>query len=173
MNKKKLKEMVDYYVSLKYPIKVSEMEEGGYFIEVIDLPGCMCDANTLDKIPAKVDEAKRDWIEGTLERGGQIPLPEKDELYSGRFLVRTSRTLHRILAKRASQEGTSLNAYVNILLTMNSERYRTATLLSRFMKRMLIKTMKIEVPSKYKYEDLESYGISDDLKEAANTGLIH
>ena len=72
---KNIKTQIEHYMSLKYPIKVSEMEEGGYFVEVIDLPGCMCDAPTLDEIPIKLEKAKRAWIEGTLERGGQIPLP--------------------------------------------------------------------------------------------------
>ena len=162
MNKKELKKQVSYYMSLKYPIKVSEMEEGGYFVEVIDLPGCMCDTNTLEEIPVKLEKAKKAWIEGTLERGGQVPLPKKEELYSGRFVVRIPKTLHRILSERAKQEGTSLNSYISMLLTLNSERYRTATLLWRFTTSMLQKPMKIETP--YKHEEIgqeyrEPFGI--------------
>lgn len=160
MNKKELKKLVNYYMSLKYPIKVSEMEEGGYFIRVIDLPGCMCDVENLEDIPAEVAEAKEAWIEATLERGGEVPLPEKDGLYSGRFLVRTSKTLHRILAKRAEKEGTSLNAYVNMLLTMNSERHRTSILLSDFVVNILKKPTKIEITHKYKIIELEEDELS-------------
>ncbi len=149
MNKAELKKLVDYYMSLKYPVKIEEMEEGGYFVEVIDLHGCMCDAKTLEQIPEKLNRAKRAWIEGTLERGGQVPLPKKDELYSGRFVVRIPKTLHGILVERARQEGTSLNSYICMLLTLNSERYRTAILLWRFAESILRKPMKIVVLHKH------------------------
>ena len=119
MNNEELKKQVDYYISLKYPLKVSEMESGGYFIEVIDLPGCMCDAETFKNIPAEVEKAMRAWIEGTLERGGSVPLPKKDELYSGHFIVRIPKSLHRNLALLAEQEGTSLN---QLCVSLLSER---------------------------------------------------
>lgn len=149
MNKRELKKRVDYYMSLKYSIKVSEMEEGGYFVKVPDLPGCMCDAPTLEELPAKLEIAKRAWIEGTLERGGQVPLPKKEDIYSGRFVVRMSKTLHRILTERAKQEGVSLNFYVSTLLTLNSERYRTATLLKHFADN-LFRRLRTEVISERK-----------------------
>lgn len=128
MNKKDIKRMVDYYTSLKYPIKVKEMEEGGYFLEVLDLPGCMCDADTLEEIPMNLEKAKRAWIEGTLERGGEIPLPKSDELYSGRFVLRMSKSLHRILSESAKKEGVSLNSYVCTLLAQNYARGQIQTL---------------------------------------------
>ncbi len=137
MNKKSFEKILDYYMSLKYPIKVKEMEEGGYFVEVPDLPGCMCDADTLEEIPMKVEKAKRAWIEGTLERGGEVPLPKSDELYSGRFIVRMPRSLHRTLAERAKEEGVSLNSHVCRLLTLNSERRRIETLLED-IKQMMV-----------------------------------
>ena len=122
MKKKGLENMVNYYMSLKYPFKVEEMSEGGYFVKVIDLPGCMCDADTLEEIPEKLEKAKKAWIEGILERGGTIPLPKADEPYSGRFVVRMPKSLHRRLAECAEQEGVSLNSYVFNLLTYNYER---------------------------------------------------
>jgi antitoxin HicB len=125
MNKEELKKLVDHYMSLKYPIKISEMEEGGYFVEVVDLPGCMCDTKTIKEIPAKIEKSKRAWLEGVLEREGQVPLPKKEEVYSGRFVIRIPKTLHKILAERAEQEGTSLNSYALMLLSFNSEKRKT------------------------------------------------
>jgi antitoxin HicB len=137
MNKKDLKKMVDYYTSLKYPIKLKEMGEGGYFVEVLDLPGCMCDADTLEEIPIKLEKAKRAWIEGTLERGGEIPSPKSDELYSGRFVVRMAKSLHRTLSESARKEGVSLNSYVCTLLSQNYERARIQVLVDE-IKGMII-----------------------------------
>ena len=130
MTKEKSKSLVDHYMSLKYTAKVKEIEEGGYFAEVAELPGCMCDAETLDELFRKLEETKRFWIESTLSRDGEVPLPEEDPIYSGRFVVRMPKSLHKTLSKRAKKEGTSLNSYVNTLLAANSEHYNIANLLT-------------------------------------------
>jgi antitoxin HicB len=58
-----------------------------------------------------VPDAIDSWIDGALEAGIPVPEPPKaDEEYSGRFLVRLTKTLHRRLAERAALEGVSLNS---------------------------------------------------------------
>lgn len=158
MNRRDFKKLVDYYMSLKYPIKVKEMEEGGHFVEVIDLPGCMCDADTIGDIPVKVEKTKRAWIEGTLERGGEIPLPESDEAYSGRFVVRMLKSLHRALSEKANKEGISLNSYVCTLLTQNYERDRIETLVEKIKGMLIVSNLpwKVEGFHHRKYNVRES-----------------
>ena len=58
----------------------------------------------------------RGWIEIGLEEGQPIPEPFTAEAYSGKFVVRVPRSLHRQLVEAAKQEGVSLNAYVNVVL---------------------------------------------------------
>jgi predicted HicB family RNase H-like nuclease len=56
------------------------------------------------------------WLELALEDGQQIPEPEPTPEYSGKFLVRLPKSLHRSLAEAARSEGVSLNAYVTAIL---------------------------------------------------------
>ncbi len=52
-----------------------------------------------------------EWIE-IMERDG-IPLPEEtaQKTYSGKFVLRTGKTLHKELALKALVKGVSLNAF--------------------------------------------------------------
>ncbi|MBN1873735.1 MAG: toxin-antitoxin system HicB family antitoxin, partial [Anaerolineae bacterium] len=44
-----------------------------------------------------IEDAKRAWIESALEDGVDIPLPRKTADYSGKFVVRLPRSLHKQL----------------------------------------------------------------------------
>lgn len=67
---------LDYYMSLAYPITVTaDIEDGGWFIEIKDLPGCMSQADTWDDVLPMITEAKQLWLEVSLEHGDDIPEP--------------------------------------------------------------------------------------------------
>jgi predicted HicB family RNase H-like nuclease len=57
------------------------------------------------------------WAETALEMGKEGPAPFAEERYSGKFVVRLPRSLHRRLAERAREEGISLNYLVATLLS--------------------------------------------------------
>lgn len=110
------KEM-DYYLDLHYPVTVHEDSEGGFVIEIEELPGCMTQADTFDEAFEAIEDARKVWIETAYHEGHDIPLPRDMEKYQGRFLVRLPRTLHRNLVRNAKREGVSLNQYVTSLLS--------------------------------------------------------
>jgi antitoxin HicB len=107
---------LDYYLNLAYPVRVYPEPDGsGYTAEVIDLPGCLTCADTLDELWEMVQDAKRGWLELALEDGDLIPepsLPPLAEETSGKFTVRLPRSLHLKLIKQAEREGVSLNQFV-------------------------------------------------------------
>jgi predicted RNase H-like HicB family nuclease len=105
------------YLALQYPFNVLADPDGGYVIVFPDLPGCMTQAETIDEIPQVAEEARRLWIETAYEDGEEIPLPSYPEEYSGKFVLRLPRSLHRRLAEAAAREGVSLNQYVVSLLS--------------------------------------------------------
>jgi len=78
----------------------------------------MSDGETLEEAYASVKEAMEGWIETKLEAGLPIPVPLDTGNYSGRFLVRLPKTLHRRLVAEASKEGISLNQYALYKLSM-------------------------------------------------------
>ena len=52
-----------------YTISVYEAEEGGYWAEVLDLPGCVAQAETLDALRAQLPDAIAAYIETKRELG--------------------------------------------------------------------------------------------------------
>ena len=61
-------------------------------------------------------EAVEEWIQIQKEDGDPLPDPTAGKEYSGKFVVRVGKDLHRELALRALREGQSLNSYcVNVL----------------------------------------------------------
>jgi antitoxin HicB len=110
------KKTLEYYLSLAYPVRMYPEPDGsGFTAEVIDLPGCITCADTLDELWAMVEDAKRGWLELALADGDPIPepsIPSLEEEWSGKFTVRVPRSLHRKLAEQAGREGVSLNQFV-------------------------------------------------------------
>lgn len=111
-----------FYLNLRYPITIHPDPDGGYVAEIEELPGCMTQAETLDEAFKAIEDARQVWIRGTYEMGQDIPLPRDMEEYSGKFLVRIPRSLHRTLARIAKQEGVSLNQYIASLLAAGVQR---------------------------------------------------
>jgi antitoxin HicB len=105
-----------FYLNLRYPITIHSDPDGGYVAEIEELPGCMTQAETLDEAFKAIEDARQVWIQGTYEMGQDIPLPRDMEEYSGKFLVRIPRSLHRNLVRSAKREGVSLNQYIASLL---------------------------------------------------------
>jgi predicted HicB family RNase H-like nuclease len=56
-------------------------------------------------------EAVEEWIQIQEEDGDPLPDPTAGKEYSGKFVVRVGKDLHRELALRALREGQSLNSY--------------------------------------------------------------
>lgn len=107
---------VDFYMSLRYPVTIHADPSGGYVVEIEELPGCMTQAETLDEALKAIEDARKLWIKTAYEDSQDIPLPRDMEEYTGKFLVRIPKSLHRALVRSAKREGVSLNLYVTNLL---------------------------------------------------------
>ena len=115
-----------YYMALPYRVEVYPEEDGsGYTARIPDLPGCMTCADTLDELWTMIEEAKQLWVQVALEDNDYVPEPQpvKVQKYSGKFVTRIPRSLHRQLAQRAEREGTSLNQLVLALLSDGMGRW--------------------------------------------------
>jgi predicted RNase H-like HicB family nuclease len=65
---------LNYYLGLPYTLEIAP-DEDGYFVRVLELPGCLTYADSLEKLSPIIEEAIRDWIEVSLEDGEDIPEP--------------------------------------------------------------------------------------------------
>lgn len=104
------------YLALPYRLEIVPDEYGGYVVRYPELPGCATQVERLDEAIPMAREILAGWLEVALEDAVDIPLPRQSERYSGKFLVRMPKSLHRRLAEGAEWEGISLNSYVSSLL---------------------------------------------------------
>lgn len=65
---------LDYYLSLPYTIEIIP-DEGAWFVQIKELPGCMTEVDEWDEILPAIEDAKRLWLEVSLEHGDPIPEP--------------------------------------------------------------------------------------------------
>jgi predicted RNase H-like HicB family nuclease len=99
-------------MKLDYPIEL--IKEGDqYTASYPDLPGCVSFGDTPDEAVSELATVKSLWVQGQLESGNSIPLPSSyEDKFSGKFVIRIPKNLHRLLNLEAGQQGVSLNQYV-------------------------------------------------------------
>lgn len=100
------------YMKLPYTRLVQEIndESGHYFYgKILELDGCQSTGDTLEELYQSLNEAMEGYLEVRQENNMPIPIPEAVDKYSGKFVVRLPKSLHRRLAIEAEKEGVSLN----------------------------------------------------------------
>lgn len=110
-----MKKNLKYYFNLDYTIRLKQNEDGSFFAEIEELPGCMSEGDTKVEALRMIEDAKKAWITVALKRKINIPEPEKDE-FSGKLNVRMPKFLHRKLSYKAKEEGVSLNTLISTTL---------------------------------------------------------
>ena len=87
-------------------------EDGVHYIsKVLELDGCFSDGETEGIALRNLSEAMECYLESCLMHGDHIPEPVSEESYSGKFIIRVPKSLHRRLAFESQKEGISLNQY--------------------------------------------------------------
>jgi antitoxin HicB len=103
---------LSYYLALPYTIELVREDESTWFARVPELPGCMTEGNSPSEAAEMIYDAMSAWLEVALADGQPVPEPRAVEAYSGKFVVRVSKSLHRDLVAAAEREDVSLNQYV-------------------------------------------------------------
>ncbi len=102
------------YMKLPYTRMIQEINEEGehyYYGKILELDGCQSTGETMEELYESLNEAMEEYIEIKLEQGYEIPLPIKENDFSGKFVIRLPKSLHQRLALEAQKEGISLNQY--------------------------------------------------------------
>ena len=122
------------YLELPYTIEVFYDDsdgDPGWVARVVELPGCITQADTFGELGEMIREAMLGWIEIELKDGAEIPEPRPVDDYSGKFVTRVPRSLHRDLVKAAERDGVSLNSFVNVALARSVGSQKGETGLDR------------------------------------------
>lgn len=110
---------IRHYLNLPYRIALTRDgmdEERPWRAAVEELAGCEARGATPADAAAKIPAALADWIANAHAAGREVPEPRGAREYSGKLLLRMSKTLHSELSQAAEREDVSLNAYINVLL---------------------------------------------------------
>jgi predicted RNase H-like HicB family nuclease len=108
---------LQYYMDLKYPFVLQQDDDGSYFIEYPDLPGCMTCGMTVEEALKMGEDAKKCWITSALQDKAFIPEPKVAEDYPDNFKLRLPKSLYKQLSVNAHAEGVSMNQYCLYLLS--------------------------------------------------------
>lgn len=119
-------QMLADYAALPYRLEITQGEHGAFVVRYPDLPGCITQVERLDDAITAAGEILTGWLEIALEDGQTIPLPRQQKDYSGKFVVRIPKSLHRDLATAADAESVSLNAYVATVLAAGVTRQQAS-----------------------------------------------
>ena len=107
---------IAYYMGLPYTIELIPEPQGGWYVGIKELPGCMSEADTPAEALAEIVQVQREWLGIALEQGLAVPEPRPEAEYSGNFRLRVPHSLHKKLADAAEAEDMSLNSYCNYVL---------------------------------------------------------
>ncbi len=111
---------LDEYLKMPYRMEIiPDEDEGGFVATYPELPGCISSGPTIEKAAKNALDAKNQWLKAAYEDGATINLPDSEKEYSGQFMLRIPKILHRILAEKSKREGISLNQYCLFLLSHN------------------------------------------------------
>ena len=105
---------LNHYMSLPYTKTVTKRDDSDgvhYISKVIELDGCHSDGATEEEALHNLNEAMECYLESLILSNDPIPEPLSDGNFSGKFIVRIPKSLHRRLAFESQNEGISLNQY--------------------------------------------------------------
>lgn len=104
---------LDDYLKLPYTFVTKKVKDetgeyyAGYIEEIYEAKTV---GDTLEELYDNLNECLILGISERLKEGEEVPVPFSDE-YSGKFMLRVPKSLHKHLAENAKKEGVSLNQY--------------------------------------------------------------
>lgn len=118
---------LNHYLKLPYKLELTPLsaeDGGGFYARYPELgkAAAQGDGESREEAIRMADEAKSLVLEVMLEHGDEVPLPDSMKTYSGKFMVRAPKSLHRDLVLEAEHEGVSLNQLTVTLLSRSLAR---------------------------------------------------
>ena len=103
----------DEYLARPYARLVIPESDGTFRGEILEFPGCISTGRTAAEAMETLERVANGWLAAALHNHQTIPDPiEGNVEYSGRFVLRIPRSLHRKAAWAAQRDGASLNQFI-------------------------------------------------------------
>lgn len=176
-----MKKDLQYYMRLPYKMMIESIpeEEGGGYSASIPQLGKYAftgDGETIPEAVENLEKIKQDLFSDYLEEGLAIPEPQREEEeYSGNFVVRIPKYLHRELALSARSNGVSLNQFVVSILSSGFQQEKFSSKLDRmvtdmgFVRERLSEFTYKMAPCGFIFENITGFGFKnlDERAQAA------
>ncbi|MBI4837778.1 MAG: toxin-antitoxin system HicB family antitoxin [Nitrospirae bacterium] len=104
-----------------FEIIIEPNEEGGFYARIPDMPSIFTGGITEIEALKNAKAAIKDYLE--ICKKDKLPVPQPK---SGKFNVRVPKDLHRVLTRKASEEGVSLNQLIVYLLSLSLGKAQTS-----------------------------------------------
>ena len=75
-----INEQVKKILSKPYGRTLIPCEEGGFFAEILEFPGCFSQGETVQETYRNINEAAEAWVEACILRDIKIPEPRNKEM---------------------------------------------------------------------------------------------
>lgn len=111
-----VRELVASHLKQPYARMVIPEIDGTYRGEILEFPGCIATGDTPDETLTALEDAARGWLEAAVTLNQNIPDPFDNSEFSGRLVLRISKSLHKKAARLAEREGVSLNQFIAVSL---------------------------------------------------------
>lgn len=111
-----------------YRRELVQNSNGSWFARIVEFDGCMTEGDSAAEALTNLDDAMSEWLRVQLEDGEAIPEPAANQRFSGKFMVRLPKSLHRSVSEIAVRDGVSINAFVATALAraVGEEKHRPA-----------------------------------------------
>lgn len=104
--------MAEEYLMEPYERILIPEETGEFSASILEFPGCYAFGNSPNEAYANLEDVAKEWIESEFEQGREIPPPIANYEFSGRIVLRLPRSLHKLAARMAKRDQTSLNQFL-------------------------------------------------------------
>ena len=113
-----MKKTISELIKQPYNIIIQQDLDGCFYAKVEELDGCFAEGQSAQEAWENIQDSMKNWMEIAQEMNVSIPLPKanQDTEYSGKYLLRMPKKLHKELVETAEEDGISLNLLlVNLL----------------------------------------------------------
>ncbi len=100
------------YLKKPYGRVVFPEADGTYRAEIVEFPGCIATGNTAAEALASLEDVAASWLEVLIAKGRHVPKPIDHSGYSGKLVLRLTKSLHKKAAYMAAHDGVSLNQFI-------------------------------------------------------------
>ena len=114
------KPKIEEYLALNYTTEIRfDPDDQIYIAKIKELKDCESHGETKQEALEAVEIAKRLWIETAIDHDFKIPVPKEEGEFSGKFIVRVPKGIHKEITEKAEEQGVSLNQWVLSVLAKN------------------------------------------------------